>query len=281
MTTAGDNKADTLVAYVGRKLDLDIVPAPRTRDWMLKTTKSFANRCLPLLMANESGWWLRNAHSFTAVWNGGAGRADIDLVFDERNPRGNTPNSTFGSGIISWPISCVFRTPPGVDLLVRGPANLPKDGATALEGLVEADWMEVTFTMNWQLTRPGLAVRFERDEPFAMVVPQVRTDLERYKPVMRPMSDNPQLKERIDAFLAGRRREHIRAFASEHVPGIGGREWDGSYMRGERSDGLPFQEHRVRRELRPFERPPSTEADPATSALSADAAQSSPCRTDP
>lgn len=261
MSMISDDHPDAFVVYIGRHFELDIVPAPRSRDWMLKTAKSFANRCLPLLMANESGWWLRNEHAFTAIWNGGDSRTDLELAFDSSAPLRNAPSSTFGSGIISWPISCVFRTPPGVDLLIRGPANLPKDGATALEGLVEADWMEVSFTMNWKLTRPGLPVRFERGEPFAMVVPQGRLDLERFRPVVRPLSDAPQLQERVRDFVASRRHEHIRAFAAEHVPGIGGRQWDGSYMRGERADGSRFEQHRVRRELRPFNRPgsPSSE----------------------
>jgi Family of unknown function (DUF6065) len=43
----------------------------------------------------------------------------------------------------------VFRTPPGCNLYVRGPANSPKDGIAALEGIIETDWSEATFTMNW------------------------------------------------------------------------------------------------------------------------------------
>lgn len=251
-TTDSDHR---LVLYAGAGGGPEIVPAPRSREWMLQTDKSFANRCLPLLMANESGWWLINQHGFTAVWSGGSSRDDLALTLDEDAPRRGAPSSTFGSGIISWPLSCIFRTPREVDLLVRGPANLPKDGACALEGLVEADWMEVTFTMNWKLTRPDLPVRFERGEPFAMIVPQPRGDLESYEPVMLSMIDAPELKSRVNEFIAARRREHIRAFAAEHVPGLGGMQWDGSYMRGLRADGSTVAEHRVRRGLRPFERP--------------------------
>jgi hypothetical protein len=239
-------------AYVGQTAELDIVPAERSRDWMVKTGASFANRCLPLLMANESGWWLRNQHAFTATWNGGPRQSDIEFRFDDSALSVKDPGSTFGYGIVSWSIPCVFRTPAGVDLLVRGPANLPKDGATALEGLVATDWIEATFTMNWKLTRPELPVRFERGEPFAMVVPQGRLDLERYRPVVRSLRDAPALQEHVRRWTERRRLEHVRAFAAEHVPRIGGPQWDGSYLRGERQDGSRFDAHRVRRKLRSF-----------------------------
>lgn len=250
----GDDDSDRFVAYVGQT-EPDIVPAERSREWMVKTGGSFANRCLPLLMANESGWWLRNRHAFTATWNGGPRRSDTEIEFDDDGPHPGDPNSIFGYGILTWGTSCVFRTPPGVELLIRGPANLPKDGATALEGLVETDWIEVPFTMNWKLTRPGLPVRFDLGEPFAMVLPQGRLDLERYRPEVHQLGDAPELAESVERWIARGKREQVRTFAAEHVPDIGGPQWDGSYMRGDRQDGSGFPDHRVRRKLRPFGRP--------------------------
>jgi hypothetical protein len=248
--------SDELVAYYfGERPRIEIVPAERSRAWMLATTKSFANRCLPLLVANESGWWFRNRHAFIATWNGGQAPTDTEIVFDDGRSHSGGPNSSFGYGIISWTVACVFRTPPGVDLLVRGPANLPKDGASALEGLVEADWIEATFTMNWKLTRPGLAVRFEAGEPFAMVLPQGRNELERYTPLLRPLSEEPELERRVRAWYERRKTEKIRAFAAEHLPQIGPTKFDATYMRGVRADGSEFDGHRVRRQLRAFGSP--------------------------
>jgi len=244
---------DELVAYSFASHEFDAVPAQRAREWMVKTGGSFANRCLPLLMANESGWWLLNRHAFTATWNGGPRRSDTELQFDDdARPDGTQASSLFGYGILTWGTGCVFRTPPGVDLLVRGPANLPKDGVAALEGLVEADWIEVPFTVSWKLTRPGLPVRFEQGEPFAMVVPQGRRDLERYRPTVRPLTDAPELLATVRRWTERGEREQIRTFAAEHVPDIGGPEWDGTYLRGATSDGSPAEDHRVRRELQPF-----------------------------
>lgn len=252
--SADDNQEFVAYAY-GSSSEPDIVPAERSREWMIKTGRSFANRCLPLLMANESGWWLRNQRAFTATWNGGPQRSDIDIAFDDGASPEAQPTSLFGYGILTWAISCVFRTPPDVELLVRGPANLPKDGITALEGLVETDWLQMPFTMNWKLTHPGLAVRFERDEPFAMLVPQGRHDLELYRPVVRPLSDAPKILESVHRWTDRSRRQLVRMFVAEHVSEVSGAEWDGAYMRGEHLDGSRFEDHRLRRELKPFTRP--------------------------
>ncbi len=82
----------------------------------------------------------------------------------------------FGYGIVTWMIPYPFRTDPGWNLLVRGPANHPEDGVSPLEGLVETEdrtvprtmfWSTASFTMSWELTRPGAPVRFEAGEPFA------------------------------------------------------------------------------------------------------------------
>ena len=37
---------------------LDIRPAPREREWMDRTDQRYADRCLPLDMANAHGWEL-------------------------------------------------------------------------------------------------------------------------------------------------------------------------------------------------------------------------------
>ncbi len=79
--------------------------------------------------------------------------------------------SHFGHGILTWRLPFLFRTPVDTDLLMRGPANSPKDGIAPLEGMIETDWSPATATMNWQITRPDHVVRFVADEPIAMIVP--------------------------------------------------------------------------------------------------------------
>ena len=59
---------------------------------------------------------------------------------DKRDAGQLLPASHFGDGILTWHLPILFRTPPGYNLLVRGPANYPKDAVSPLEGIVETDW---------------------------------------------------------------------------------------------------------------------------------------------
>src|SRR5437868_10957202 len=121
------------------------------------------NRCLPLLVANEAGWILLNRTPFSVVWDGGESPESVRVELAEDDPHPGV-SSHFGHGVVTFAIPYVFRTSPGYNLLARGPANLPKDGIWPLEGLVETDWANANFTMNWKLTRPNHPVSFERDE---------------------------------------------------------------------------------------------------------------------
>ena len=85
------------------------------------------------------------------TWNGGLGADALKVEFFEK-PKVAHAASHFGSGILTVTVGYLFRTPPGYNLYIRGPANLPKDGIAPLEGIVETDWSEATFTMNvWLL----------------------------------------------------------------------------------------------------------------------------------
>lgn len=99
----------------------------------------FANRCLPLLIANQAGWFLLNNRAFEAEWKGERDQASLRI----RYPRGTGrcwASSHFGHGILTFSLPYLFRTSQGFDLMARGPANLPKDGIASLEGIVETSW---------------------------------------------------------------------------------------------------------------------------------------------
>ncbi len=51
---------------------------------------------------------------------------------------------------------------------------MPKDGIYPLEGIVETDWSESNFTMNWIITRPNRMIVFEKDKPLVMLTPVAR-----------------------------------------------------------------------------------------------------------
>lgn len=230
----------------------ELTVAPATREWMSATRDGFANRCLPLLIANQAGWLVTTPHTVVARWDGGD-RLD-DVRVDIPDSQGYAfAASHFGSGILTFTIPYLVRTPPGWNLWVRGPTNLPKDGACALDGIVETDWCPATFTMNWKLTRPGLTVRFERDEPVAMLIPTRRGELEAFEPEVRAIDDDGDVARDYRAWRQGR-ADFLRDLP---VPGTTAHEevWQKDYMHGRRADGSTFPQHQRKLTLRPFRKP--------------------------
>ncbi|MFJ9029448.1 DUF6065 family protein [Streptomyces sp. NPDC102274] len=243
----------TLTAYSLCGQVMPITVGSPNREWMSATDQRFANRCLPLLMANQSGWVIRNSVAFQAKWTGGDCKKSLVITHDGSGP---TPlaRSHFGYGIITWDIPYLFRTPPGYNLLVRGPANSPKDGVCALEGVVETDWTAATFTMNWKMTRPFMDVIFEEGEPMCMVVPQRRGELEAFQPEVRSLESHAEERRRCKAFAASR-----QSFL-ERLPHLQSSEakWQKNYFRGRDTEGdTPVPEHQTRLHLRPFGMPDS------------------------
>ena len=171
---------------------IDIEPADRRRDWMDKTSSRFAYRCLPLTIANSHGWVIRCNEGFAARWTGGDRPEDVEVVMD--NGGQPKPNGHFGSGILTFRPGAVFRTPPGFNLWVGGPANTFKDGIQALSAVVEADWLPYPFTMNWKFTRPDMTIRFEKREPFCLIFPVQRHLLEKFAPEIRDLASDPELE---------------------------------------------------------------------------------------
>lgn len=235
-------------------------PASRWRPWAAATREHFANRCLPLLVANQSGWVICTPTAVEILWRGGD---DLDQLAVSCTDGGRCPaTSHFGHGIVTWGIPFLFETPPGYNLLVRGPANSPKDGIAPLEGLVEADWAVSPFTMNWKVTRPNAPIRFEAGEPICMIVPQRRGELEGFAPTVVDLRDVPDVRDHFRTWLESR-REFNWALRSGPVQ----ERWQKHYFRGETPSGLKAQEHQTSLRLRGFSeasRTPSVGKDVST-----------------
>jgi hypothetical protein len=250
------SRPELIAFFTGDAPPLAVEPASRWREWMNATDERSANRCLPLLMANEAGWQIGNPAPFTATWEGEDHPGATTVVYDGEPPRAGRAESHFGYGVVTWGVSMLFRTPPGWNLLARGPANLPVDGASPLEGLVETDWAVATFTMNWKLTRPGLAVRFDAGFPFCVVVPQARAALERFSPAFRSFDAEPELKDKVRAWTKGRHDAQVAKFLSEYSNDFADAwsAWQQHYFRGTYPDGEPAPAHQTKQRLAPFTR---------------------------
>ncbi len=239
-----------LTAYrLPNRPSLKLVPASADRTWMDVMESGWANRCLPLRMANQSGWVILNDEDFEVTWDGKPSARGLTLT-----PLNGTPSyfatSMFGHGILTWEIPFLFRTPPGYNLLARGPANQFKDGIQPIEGLVETDWSEASFTMNWKVTRPLNKLRFDKDEPICMILPQRRGELEEITPVIENMESAPEILEGFNAWRA-RRLQLVNR--KKDALNTNSREWEGHYMRGTTVSGQAARDHQVKRDLKPFE----------------------------
>jgi hypothetical protein len=241
-----------LVAYYQppAQPDMPIVPGARVRSWIDDDARH-GRHCLPLIMANQSGWFVLNNHGFTARWDGDRSPDSLTVEYDGPEPRFRA-HSAFGHGIMSFMIPYLFRTPPGINLLARGPSNAPRDGIAPLEGLVETDWSVATFTMNWRFTRPGAEVRFERDDPVCMLVPQQRGFLERFEPELRDIVSNPDVRSGNAAFNERRHESLVRNFVAEFVTEAGRPGFEKDYMRGATPTGEQAPEHQRKLNLKGF-----------------------------
>ncbi len=234
---------------LGAQANMDLEPAPADRDWMDQSHQRFAYRCLPLVIANQAGWVIRNPIDFSLRWNGGNQLDDLKLKF----PRGSQESrirSHFGHGIVTFSVPYLFRTPPGINLWVKGPANWIKDAIQPLEGVVETDWSDATFTMNWKATRKNHTIHFERGEPICMIVPVPRGLAEGLEPIREPLHADKDQLERYEHW-----RESRRVFnegLQRQDPAIVERGWQRDYMLGTSPDGESFAGHQTKLRIRPF-----------------------------
>jgi hypothetical protein len=179
-----------------------LVPAPRERKWMDDAVQKFPYRCLPLTMANQYGWEILSTHHYRATWNGHS-RPDAIRVKTFSGDGGIHCHSHFGAGVLTFTLPFLFKTPPGWNLMVRGPTNSPKDGLIALDGIVETDWAHSTFTMNWRFTR-ACTVEFVVGEPICQFFPIERNAIATFKAQIRMLESSPKLHRKFLAWAANR-----------------------------------------------------------------------------
>lgn len=227
----------------------ELRPAQGRRDWMDAAHDRAPYRCLPLIMANSSGWELRLPCDVGVEWNGKADKRAIRVSgYHPHWPVFGNVTSHFGAGIVTFQTGYLFRTPPGWAVWATGAPNAPKDGIAPLTGLIETDWLPFTFTMNWKFTRPG-AVEFKKDEPFCFLTLVEHGKLEDVEPVIRDLGTEPSLRDEYDAW--SRSRAEFNEKLDMKDPDAVRRSWQRFYTRGETSSGSAAPEggHATRRRL--------------------------------
>ena len=211
-----------------------LVPGRPDRDWMDAFTARHPYRCLPLSMANTTGWEILCPFGFEAEWDGGLGaeaiefRPDADATLFE-----HFAASHFTHGIVTFHTGWLFRTPPGWALRASGSPNRFKHGLAPLEGLVETDWLPYPFTMNWAFTAPG-KVRFEKDEPFCFIQPVEHRRIEAFVPVRASIDGDADLARQYETWKETRTLFNNSMAAGD--PEAIKQAWQRYYFRGEYPD---------------------------------------------
>jgi hypothetical protein len=224
------------------------VPEPGSgrRAWIDATPNKFARRCLPLTIAGQAGWEIRTPFAVRARWNGGDELGNVEIrVLDPTHPARSWVSDHFGAGIVTFAIPYVFRTPPGVELLVRGAPNFWIAGAHPLEGLVETDWATSTFTMNWRIVEPGRWVVWQAGDPICFLQPVSVATLEAAEPVLAPIGGRPDVEQAFRAWAASR-----DAFNAD--AGRDPKKWQKHYYQGRGVGGETAPSHRTRVSLAGF-----------------------------
>jgi hypothetical protein len=235
-----------LICFLEDGQKIDIQPGVVTRDWMSKTPQSFVYRCLPLSIANGHGWEISSQHSFTAIWDGGIEKESIRIT-----PENRGVISHFGSGVMTFHVTAVFRTEPGWNLMVMGPPNRLKPGIQALNAIVETDWSPYGFTMNWKFTHANEPVHFEKGEPFCFIFPVQRGAVDATEPEFRKMSSDAKLHGQNKQWVAARKQfmEDLSDPASEAAK----QKWQQIYFNGLLPDGTKgIPDHQLKVKAKPF-----------------------------
>ena len=239
-----------IVARIRDNVVSDIIPANPKRKWMDETPNSFANRCLPLLMANSMGWEMRCPKKFYVTWTGKDGTDSVKLHF----PDGSKPGwvqSHFGCGLLTFHPGYLFKTSKGHGLYVKGPANQHKEGIFPCEGFVETDWLPFTFTMNWKIVEVNEPILFEEGDVFCHIFPYPKEYIQKFNVSTKEWNSVEDTEKEYSQFSKSR-----NAFNED--PNRKGKDWQKNYFTGCYLDGTKCTDigydHHTRWNLNKFEK---------------------------
>ena len=209
----------------------EIVPGRPERKWMDHFAQRHPYRCLPLSMANTTGWEILCPMGMTLEWNGGKNQEDIKMTPDSPHPDFHEfVKSHFSHGVVTFHPGYLFRTPGRWSMWVTGAPNHIKDGIQPLTGLVETDWLPFPFTMNWLFTRPG-KVRFDKGEPFCFITLLQDKFLHDIQPVIKSLESDPELHHQYSVWEKHRTEFNQRIFRQD--PEATKEAWQRYYFKGE------------------------------------------------
>ena len=154
--------------------------------------------CEPVVTASAFGYYVFPPMNLSLIWDGHqvtwtypgadgwmplktAQFPDFAAHFDARAPediKGFSPpflGALQEPGVVQMWSGLIAKTAPGVSLLVRAPANLPRNGGYDLyEGIIETDHWFGPLITNMRLTKTNTPITFDAEMPFLQVQPLPR-----------------------------------------------------------------------------------------------------------
>lgn len=216
-----------------------VAPSELDRDWF----DPHFYYCLPLSGANTLGWTLFSPYDFSVIWNGGKQKQDITIESEIRD----WPMSWFGSGIFTIHPKFLVRTSPNIDLLVRPVPNYYKRGVLTMEGLIEADRHQGSFTLNFRIAEPNVRIHYQAGEPLVQFVLYARGFIEQFD--ARVLTTGPEYDTiRAEAVRWGDKR--IASLAQMAAEDRAKRDF--SDMHGDKQGGDKSAAYQKRIHLKPF-----------------------------
>jgi len=245
-------KPDCISAFVlpgaPENVESLIRPARPRREWMDRTPENYAYRCVPLSAANTMGWEILNPVDCEFRWNGLTPQQQI-FVYRAREVRFG-PKSHFGTGVVTWELPFLFRTPPRYGLVVTGPANHDRAHITPLDGFIRTDWLPFPFTMNWRITEPDKTIRFSEGEPIARVFPYPLDLLDNMKMELHDLGEDPEFEQQFKQW-GSKRQENYKQREQKAATTVPGENpeldslWSRQYATGKGADGAALKHQTV------------------------------------
>lgn len=204
--------------------------ASSRRDWM--DTYKHMYRCLPMTIANQSGWVIEAPCDIYAIWFGGNDpKTSMHFWLDPQYTMDNIQKPWvkchFIGGIITFEFDFVIRTNEKVNLLVRGAPNFIREGLHPLEGIVETDWLNFSFTMNWRVEKPGQLVSFKKGDPICFIQPIPHNYSESFDFEIDNIENNSDLNEKYQEYYKSRIK-----FGNDKAQGLHDKDWQKHYFNG-------------------------------------------------
>ena len=178
------------------------------REWMDKynnINNGYAYRCLPLTMANQSGWLMRCPVNFSATYvQDDVYQPSVEISFEDDNEARvykKYIHSLFGNGVVTIALPYLIKTPSPWCVWARGYPNYYKENISFLEGIVETYWLNFSFTYNIRITEMNKKVSFSKGEPMMFMSLINLESLNNSNINIKSIETQPDVKKEHDDWL--------------------------------------------------------------------------------